>query len=356
MFVIWSATTFLLEVPSGAFADAFSRRRLLVCGALLGGLGFALWVTMPSYPGFAAGFVLWGAGSALVSGTFEALVYDELALRHAQEAYAGLIGRATTAALATTLAATALAAPLFALGGYELAGAVSVLVCLVRALLARSLPEAERVAEADGTKDLVAAGPLRRWHGMLRAGLAETAQTRLVRHAVLLVALLAGFLAVEEYFPLLAREMGASTEAVPLLVAVTVAAQALAGLLAGPTSRRPGLPNAWGLAGAAVLTAGGALSGHVSGFLPIAVGYGVLQLVLILADARLQDSIAGPARATVTSVSGLLSELVAIALFAGFALGSAWYGTTVLVAALAVPVLFVAAVLPRWLPGARGTS
>ena len=343
-------------MPSGAWADAFSRRRLLVWGALLGGLGFGLWVTMPSYPGFAAGFVLWGAGSALVSGTFEALVYDELTLRHAQEAYAGLIGRATTAALATTLAATALAAPLFALGGYELAGAVSVLVCLGRALLARSLPEAERVAEADATKDLAAAaGPLRRWHGMLRAGLAETAQTRLVRHAVLLVALLAGFLAVEEYFPLLAREMGASTEAVPLLVAVTVAAQALAGLLAGPASRRPGLPNAWGLAGAAVLTAGGALSGHVSGFLPIAVGYGVLQLVLILADARLQDSLAGPARATVTSVSGLLSELVAIALFAGFALGSAWYGTTVLVAALAVPVLFVAAALPRWLPGAPGT-
>ena len=81
-----------------------------------------------------------------------------------------------------------------------------------------------------------------------------------------------------------------------------------------------------------------------------------MQLVLIVADARLQDSIAGPARATVTSVSGLLSELVAIAIFAGVALGSAWYGTTVFVAALAVPVLFVAAVLPRWLPAAARTA
>jgi hypothetical protein len=32
LFVIWSVSSFVLEVPSGACADATSRRRLLVVG------------------------------------------------------------------------------------------------------------------------------------------------------------------------------------------------------------------------------------------------------------------------------------------------------------------------------------
>src|SRR3989337_2464373 len=99
LFIIWSTTSFLLEVPSGAWADTFSRRRLLILGALIGGLGFAPWIVVPSYAGFAAGFVLWGASSALVSGTFEAFVYDELAARDAADRYAWLLGLAKASAL-----------------------------------------------------------------------------------------------------------------------------------------------------------------------------------------------------------------------------------------------------------------
>ena len=32
LFVIWSVTVFVLEIPSGAWADAYSRRRLLALG------------------------------------------------------------------------------------------------------------------------------------------------------------------------------------------------------------------------------------------------------------------------------------------------------------------------------------
>ena len=60
LLVIWSATGILIEVPSGALADASSRRLLLVIGPLLTAAGFGLWVYTPSYAAFAAGFVLWG--------------------------------------------------------------------------------------------------------------------------------------------------------------------------------------------------------------------------------------------------------------------------------------------------------
>jgi MFS family permease len=64
LFALWSITGILLEVPSGAWADAVSRRLLLWLGPLLTAAGFALWVIVPSYGVFALGFVLWGVRGA----------------------------------------------------------------------------------------------------------------------------------------------------------------------------------------------------------------------------------------------------------------------------------------------------
>jgi hypothetical protein len=353
LFIIWSMTGFVLEVPSGAWADTFSRRRLLVTGSLVEGLGFAAWIVLGSYAGFAAGFVLWGAGSALISGTFEAFAYDELASRGATDRYAGLLGRAKAAGLVLNLAATTLATPLFAVGGYALVGAVSVLACLAQAAVALSLPEAERVATADETEEAGPEGrhgPLGRYAVMLRAGLIQVTTTGAVRRAVVLVAVLSGFLCFDEYFPLLARDAGASTTLVPLLIAGTVAAQAIGSALAGPAYRWRAAGFAGGIALAAGTLALGALNGTATGFIAIAIGYGLLQLVIVVAEARLQDAITGPARATVTSVSGLFAEVFAVAVFAGFALGSSWFTLPVLVAGLAVPLLLTAFLVPAALP------
>ena len=49
LFVIWSVSSLVLEVPSGAWADATSRRRLLVIGPLLTAVTFGLWVAAPGY-------------------------------------------------------------------------------------------------------------------------------------------------------------------------------------------------------------------------------------------------------------------------------------------------------------------
>jgi len=353
LFIIWSTTAFLLEVPSGALADTFSRRRLLVLGSVLSGLGFASWIVVPSYAGFALGFILWGVSSALISGTFEALVYDELAARGAADRYAGLIGRARSASLVLNLAATLLAAPLYELGGYPLVGAVSLFSCLMQVVVALSLPEAARVATADETEEVEPGtrhGPLGRYALMLRSGLAEASTSRTVRKAVALVALLGGFLAFDEYFPLLARDVGASTTLVPLLIAGTVAAQAIGGALAGPAYRKSASFFGVALGLAAGLLAWGSLSGTAQGFVPIAVGYGVMQLVIVVAEARLQDAIQGPARATVTSVSGLFAEVFAVAVYAGFALGSVWFSLPILVAGLTVPLLLTALLTPFTLP------
>ncbi|MCH6163256.1 MFS transporter [Streptomyces marispadix] len=141
LFIIWSCVTFVVEIPSGLWADLFSRRRLLTLAPLVTGAGYAMWTWLPSYPAFAAGFVLWGAGSSLRSGTLQALVYEELERQEAAGSYARFMGRSQAMGTTAMMAATALAGPVMHLGGYAAVGAASVAVCLLGALVGRGFPE-----------------------------------------------------------------------------------------------------------------------------------------------------------------------------------------------------------------------
>jgi MFS family permease len=349
----------VLEVPSGAWADTVSRRGLLVLGSLLTAAGFATWTVVPSYPGFAAGFVLWGVGGSLQSGTFQALLYDELAAQGSAADYPRVLGLATSAAEGGALLGILAAAPLYAWGGYGLVGWASVLVVLLQAGLATSLPPAPKVVPA-GTADRAgpAAPAYRSYLAMLRSGTTEALRQPTVRRGVLLASVLYGFTALDEYFGLLADENGSATGTVPLLVGLTVAGSLAGSLLAGRTAGMRSATMAWALVAAGAALAVGSLVGDAGrlglvGFTLIGLAYGVIANTTIVAEARLQDAIDGPARATVTSVSGLFSELVALLIFGAVALLSTWWPMAYVVAVLAVPVVAVAAVVPRWLPRRR---
>jgi hypothetical protein len=341
LFVLWSAASVMLEVPSGALADVVSRRALLLVGALLPAIGFGLWTFAPGYPAFAAGFVLWAAGGALHSGTLEALIHDELAVVGAESEYQRLSARAYTASIAAMIVGTASAGPLFAWGGYRAVGVVSVVTTIATGLVALTFPNRPRVSAAGEP------GGVRAWYGMLRSGLSEAAGVRQVRHLVLLAALVPGFGALDEFFSLLAEGTGAATAVVPVLVAVTAIGQ-----LAGSASAAwPARGRTIGLATAAgaVAIIAGALSGSPWGLLLVAAGYGAWQHCAVVADARLQAAVRGPARATVTSVAGLGAELAAIALYVSWGLAVDPLGDAQAVALTAVPLAAIGFLAACWL-------
>ena len=355
LLIIWSATSFVFEVPSGAWADAFDRRHLLVASAFVYAAGFATWMMWPTFPGFALGFVLWGLSSSLMSGTFESLVYDELVERGAAGVYPSLIGWAHSTAMLANLGATLVAAPLLAVGGYPLVGWASVAICGGQAVLAAGLPVSERARRP--THDSPFAETERatsRYVAMLRAGLAESRHQPDVRRVLLLAAAMVGLTAYDEYFPLVARAHGVTTADIPLLVAITVAGQVIGTALVGRTARLPARAVGGLLAVGAASVSVGALVTPYAGFVAIGVGYGLLNNAMLVGETRLQDTIAGPARATVTSVLGFLEEVVALLVYAAFALGSHVLGFPALVALLAVPVLVLAGAVARHLPPAGG--
>ncbi|MFG2103466.1 MFS transporter [Micromonospora echinaurantiaca] len=373
LFVIWSASSILLEVPSGAWADAVSRRLLLCLAPLVSAAAFALWVIVPSYPAFAVGFVLWGAGGALASGALEALVFTELDRLGAAGRYARTIGRARTAETLAVLASIVLAAPVLAAGGYPAVGAVSVLACLLAAAVATRFPEhrtpapvspapvspapsgAARTDPAATDLPAAATGAAGEpepepeeddlgWWASLRAGLAEVRADPAVRSAVLLVAAVtAVWGALDEYTPLLARDTGVAAETVPLLLLLTWVGVSIGGLLAPAGERlgRRGQAALLGFAGLAL--AAGALLGRPVGFVLVGLAFCGFQLASVLAEARLQARITGPGRATVTSLAGMATDLTIIVVYAGYGLvaTAAGNGVAFAVAAAVYPLVAV---------------
>jgi MFS family permease len=332
LFVVWSVTTFSLELPSGLWADLFSRRLLLVAAPVLAGTGFGLWAFFPSYPAFAAGFVLWGAGSALRSGTMQALVYEELERAGAAGAYARLIGRSEAVSLLAVVAASAVASPVLAAGGYRALGAASAVACVLCAVAGWFLPESRgRGGDGEGAS----------LGGVVRAGWAQVRRESAVRWSLVLVMVLVGVSSVDEYVPLLVRSTGVAAASVPLLVMVVTVGDAVGGWLAG---RRTGWLAPVLVVGAVCLAAG-SLSGRPGGLVGVAVTFGVFRWAMAAADARLQARIGDGARATVTSVAGFGSESVAVLAYAGWALGSRWADAGVLMGVAAVPYVVVAFVL-----------
>ena len=193
-----------------------------------------------------------------------------------------------------------------------------------------------------------------RYLGMLRSGLGEASTAVDVRRIVVIGAVLFGLSAYDEYFPLVARDHGIPTETVPILVGITVVGQVIGTALAGRTADM----SARAIAAAVMVGGGlisfGALVTPYAGFVAIGVGYGLLSNTMIVSEARLQQVITGPARATVTSVLGFGSEVFALVVYAVFAAASAVVSLPTLVALLGIPILGVAWCVARWFPDASG--
>lgn len=276
--------------------------------------------------------MLWGLGSALSSGAQEALLHDGLAAVGAAEHYAQVQGRVAAAGLAAQLPAAGAATLLYTAGGYPAVGWASVATALGTAVLAARLPEPP-VADDDAD-----AGP--GYLATLRAGLDEAVARPAVRGVVVAFGLLFGLDAGEEYFPLIARDLGVGTDLVPAALLVIPFVGALGAAAGGRAARLGGGALATVLAAGAALLALAAAGERPAALVGVALFYGLYRMVLVVTDATLQDRIAGPARATVTSVANVVAEVAAFAVYAAWVLaGPAGLAVLVAAVALVLPVL-----------------
>jgi len=377
VFLVWAIFALILEVPSGALADRMDRRYLLASAFAIRASGILVWLLWPTFTGVIIGACLWAAHDAAASGSWEAMIHDQLTAvgrAHDYQPVMARIGQFSHVGVATgTLLGAALLrvdVSLVTLGWLTVAahvGSVSGVLLLPDAGWVSAEPEPAAPGGADGSigagplagpvlHDVAAggtatdSGSLHSWWGTLRRGVDDVRRSPVILHLVLVGALVEGLFVLDDYLPLLARARGGDDAAAPIIVFVV-----WVGLLVGGevAARRPGLGSrTLGLAmiGGVAITTIAFVTTSVWTLVLIAVGYAVLETVRITADARLQERTPASTRATVTSVRGFGGA--AVSMLAFIVIGAMADGDDptpghfVILAALAL----AGALVIRWVP------
>jgi MFS family permease len=104
---------FMVELPSGVFADVIGRRRAILLGntfLTIGNLGVAL---SSSFISLTSWYLLWTVGYAFQSGATEALTYDSVKKAGKEDEWQKIIGTATILSRISSMSATVIGGLLF---------------------------------------------------------------------------------------------------------------------------------------------------------------------------------------------------------------------------------------------------
>lgn len=75
----------------------------------------------------------------------------------------------------------------------------------------------------------------------------------------------------------------------------------------------------WSVSSLVLEVPSGALSRHPIGVVALGAAFGTFQLATDVVDTRLQEAISGPARATVTSLAGMSTDVVTLGVYGSYA-------------------------------------
>jgi MFS family permease len=296
--------TAALEVPTGAIADRWGRKASIAMGALLYSLAMFLILAEALSPAFLIGYALWNTSMAFVSGADAALLYDSLRADGRASEAAKQSGRIAAIQQGSQGVAALLGA---ALATVDIT--LCFTICGVTGLAATALVLTIREPphhDDDGTE------PLSYWKN-LRAAVAIAARGPVVRALVLLNAMFFVVPLVVYYFLLQPYALGVGLPLV-WLGAVVVAIQATtvaASWLAHRVGGRFELP-----AIVSVSVVLFVVATLVLGAVPTVPSIALMLVVALvpalvgpLLAARLNDLIPSAQRATILSLSALVSEL-----------------------------------------------
>jgi MFS family permease len=303
----WSITSFVLQVPSGVIADRWSRRHILAWSQLARGAGFVVWLLDPHFWGFLAGLLLWGVKSAFTSGTYEALLYDELRARGEAQSYTRIFGR-TRAIQSGGVLLAALGAAVAARFGYAATLLASLVAVALATVAALSLPPAAPTLPRDQP-----------FLAQIRYGLAasfrEPAVMSILAFSAIVLALGA---ALEEFWPIFGAKVGLSRPVIAVFVGAQNGVEMLVSLIA---YRLAGLPTRgfyalFAIGGLLLAIAAGIFT--PSAMLLLAAYSGLMKLVAVVFEGRLQHLIPSDRRATIGSVKSFLAQIGITALYMSF--------------------------------------
>ncbi len=129
--MFYSVGQFLFEVPTGYFADRYGQKTSMILGQLIEAAGIILLITNPTAFGVSLSYLLGGVAAAFLSGSEEALIYENT--KEQGQSHTKVYGRFMSATTIGMMVATTLGGLLYSLRGLEIA--VLLLVCTFAGLL-----------------------------------------------------------------------------------------------------------------------------------------------------------------------------------------------------------------------------
>lgn len=91
--IIYAAAVIIFEVPTGALADKWSRKYMMIINALLHFFEFLILIYANRFWHFALVVFLSGIGKAMSSGTSNAIIYDSLKIIEKEDKFEKVLGR-----------------------------------------------------------------------------------------------------------------------------------------------------------------------------------------------------------------------------------------------------------------------
>lgn len=314
LILIWSSVTLTLEVPTGVLADKYSRRNLLILGKILQTVGFIFWLIGGSFFNFAIGFIMWGLKNVLTSGTFEALVYDELKSIEREQDYEKVNGKIQALDTLSIAVASLLGGIIAQYFGFTITMVATVTVSLLTVFVLFSIKPA---------KAYESTGEVKYWLFLKEALRQLKTHPVLLQLVTVLCLVTATYYAVDEFWALIYKDFGLAV----FLIGGIYAVNNLMTSLAGWTSHWfSSLKTIYLKQGLMILIGFnliliGLLHSLMSVFFALLAAYAV-GIIKVKLETQLQHAITSNQRATVTSMKSLLFELiymVFIFLFGSFA-------------------------------------
>ncbi len=309
LFSIWALIGIATEIPSGALADTFSRKWLIVASGIIKASAFYTWYLWQDFYGYALGFLLWGFASSIRSGAWEALLHDVLKQQSKENLFTRHYGRIRAVGTAGVVLGELM-------GGYLIIQGFSVvlLISAVIPILA-SAQFAFMTTDPPVNEKVSKPGYLNH----LRSGVHEAITNKSILYILLVFTFLiiaSGIL--DEYVNPIIFEHGFTMSTVAYLAAGIVLAEALGQAMSGRFSFLS-LEQLLGCMAAATTIL--LLIQPLHGFwipLCMALFFAIFGMASTLFAGQLQHQIKGSSRATVTSVVSLGDGIGAIIWFMAF--------------------------------------
>jgi MFS family permease len=90
---LFSIAVIVLEIPTGYFADRFSRKTSILIGSIVATIGYALYAASHTFSGFLFAETALGIGLCFVSGADSAMLYDTLIEKGEEKTYKKVEGK-----------------------------------------------------------------------------------------------------------------------------------------------------------------------------------------------------------------------------------------------------------------------